>query len=271
MIQSALLRASILLLIFQGAPTGWQDLYNQGLEQVKAANGKSAIGFLSQAVKANPKPSVSPRYTPYFYLGLCYDSIGDEKNALLYYEKSQALKEVSSFPDDQEVLESHLSELRESSRTFQVIVKKDGKPVTPRENPGQKVSEATPKKDAVAATRPPSVGPGPSQPVPGTLAELGKDRDPEMLRQAVLEYLSGNYPSALRAARQYLDQGGRQVDKASFVAGAALFSQFLLTGQKDQSLERSANRYLKDASPYSPPRNWISPVVLEHYRQVTAE
>ncbi|RPJ86167.1 MAG: hypothetical protein EHM18_07620, partial [Acidobacteria bacterium] len=197
MIQSALLQASILLLIFQGAPAGWQDLYNQGLGQVKAANGRKAIEFLSQAVKANPKPSVSPRYTPYFYLGLCYDSIGDEKNALLYYEKSQALKEVSSFSDDQEVLETHLSELRESSRTFQVIVKKDGTPVTPpKEKPGQKVNEATSRKDAVAETRPPSVGPGANQPVPGTVAELGKDRDPEMLRQAVLEYLSGNYPSA---------------------------------------------------------------------------
>ncbi len=270
MIRSSFLYAPILFLVFQGAPAGWQDLYNQGLEQVKAGNGKRAIELLSQATKFNAKPSVSPRYTPYFYLGLCYDSVGDEKNALVYYEKSAALKEVNSFPEDQEVLQTNLSELRESSRTFQVIVKNEGK-TGPKEKPGQKANEATTKKNEVAELRSSNVGPGSGKPGSGAVADSKKARDGEILRQAVLEYLSGNYPSALRAARQYLDQGGRQVDKASFVAGASLFSQFLLTGQKDQSLARAADRYLKDASPYSPPQSWISPAVLEHYRRVAGE
>ncbi len=267
MIRCLFLYAPILLLL-QGTPADWQGPYNQGLEQVKAGNGRRAIEFLSQAVKVNPKPAVSPRYTPYFYLGLCYDSIGDEKNALTFYEKSVALKEVKSFPDDLEVLQTNLKELRESSRSFQVIVKDEGKAVTPKEKSGQKTNQGTPKKNEVAEVRPPTKPPVAGNSVSAIASDSGKDREVEILRQAVLEYLSGNYPSALSTALRYLDQGGRQVDKASFVAGASLFSQFLLTGQKDQSLVQAADRYLKDASPYSPPQAWISPAVLEHYRQV---
>ncbi len=265
MIRSLFLYTPILL-VLQGTPVDWQGPYNQGLEQVKAGNGRRAIELLSQAVKVNPKPAVSPRYTPYFYLGLCYDSIGDEKNALTFYEKSLALKEVAAFPDDQEVLQTNLKEVRESS--FQVIVKNEGQAVKQKEKPGQQASAGKPKKNEVAEARPPSKLPETGNQVSSTTTEPAKDRGAEILRQSVLDYLSGNYSSALNAALRYLDQGGRQIDKASFVAGASLFSQFLLTGQKDQGLVQAADRYLKDASPYSPPRVWISPAVLEHYRQV---
>jgi tetratricopeptide (TPR) repeat protein len=267
MIRSLFLYAPSLLLL-QGAAGDWQGPYHQGLEQVRAGNGRKAIELLSQAVKLNPTPKVSPRYTPYFYLGLCYDSIGDEKNALTFYEKSVALKEVSSFPDDQDVLQTNLRELRENSRSFQVIVKNEGKPVTSEEKSAQKANQGTPRKNEVAEAHPPTGLPDTGNPISPETTESPKDRNVEILRQAVLDYLSGNYSSALNAALRYMDQGGRQVDKACFVAGASLFSQFLLTGEKDQSLVQAADRYLKDASPYSPPRAWISPAVLDHYRKV---
>jgi hypothetical protein len=278
MIQSVVLCLFCFLLFAQQAEPQWQKLYGQGLQELQKGNAEGAINLLVRAVRLNPSPSSSPRYTPYYYLGLCHDSLGDEKRAAEYYQKSAASGAIAAFPEDYATLQASLQEIKEGAGTFEVILKdstagdaNQARPQSKQTSVPERAQAKSPEPlPAEASRKPVGSKSETSPPLPASKAEAPKkdERHKADLQKALLGYLSGDYQGALRLAQGYLEKGGEQAQKASFLAAACLFSQYLLTGEKNTALREDADRYFRAAGSYQPPEVWISPPLLQHYRQL---
>jgi tetratricopeptide (TPR) repeat protein len=267
-------------LVAQQAEPHWQKLYRQGLQELQAGNNEGAINLLSRAVRLNPSPSSSPRYTPYYYLGLGHDSLGEEKRAAEYYEKSAALGAIAAFTEDYETLKASLQEIKEGARTFGVIVKDrtagkvdQGKPqavtTTDQERPPARTPESSP---AEPSRKPVTKNESSPPPPPAKALDPKKEQLHRAdLQKALLGYLKGDYQGAFQLAQGYLEKGGEQVQKASFLAAASLFSQYLLTGERNPVLREDADRYFRAAGSYKPPEIWISPPLLQYYQRLQSE
>lgn len=327
----------VLALVFQfslvaanGQPTlKWREKYDQGLKKFQEGNYYAALGLFEAAAAMRSRPDRSPRFTPYYYIGLCYDRLGDSEKALAYYRRSESLGSIQSFSSDYQEMLDRQVEIK-GSENFSVVVRdeskekkqpKEGTPATPEvkkkpeasqksapESPkasdkssGESSTRATDrpakpavtvpsreekplneKKPAIAeketsrnrtgkASRDRVSAPAEVKSEPGSPGDVASRVSSQELvqrqnlRSALLSYFDGDYKSALQMARQYLDGGGEKRQIASFIAGAALYSRFLLGGRQEPDLKKEALQYFAGCGNYKPPQRLISPTILDAY------
>ncbi len=256
----------------------WYQTYLAGLDKARVKDYKGAIVLLRKAISQHPTSAVSPRYTPYFYAGLCSDASGDKDAAADYYAQEEKQEAIRAFPEDLKTLHENFDRIQ--SGEFGVIIIDRTKPSDKAENkPVQKptgsvknetvtakpsgtsagntagASTTTSTKPAVAATTEPAKPPKP---------------DPECdLKRCLAPFLRGNYVAALKESDPIVRRKCPDRKAALFIAGASQYSLFLLSGETDGRAKQEADRLFAACAGYQPPRQWISPAVLSYYQKVS--
>ena len=258
----------------------WYKTYLAGLDKVKAKDYKGAIVLLRKAISEHPSSAVSPRYTPYFYVGLCYDVTGDKDSAADFYTQEDQQKAIRAFPEDRVILLENFDRIQ-SAEDFGVIVIDRTKPAKKAQSEaGQKPTNITATNEASAkeagtSTGSPAVGATTATTKPPVISTTGSAPPPKAapecdLKRCLTRFLSGNYQAALKESEPIIRKNCPEKRAALFIAGASHYSLFLLSGESDVKAKGEADRLFAACAGYQPPRQWVSPSVLSYYQQVSA-
>jgi|GEM_PF-6172865 len=258
----------------------WYKTYLAGLDKARVKDHKGAIVLLRRAISQHQTSATSPRYTPYFYAGLCYDASGDKDSAADFYTQEDKQEAIRAFPDDYKILQENFDRIQ--SGEFGVIVidrtkagnngqeQSQPKPVETVKNdpPAAKQASSSAGKPAVipqtSVTKPPADA-------SSTAAAQPPKPDPTCdLKRCLAPFLRGNYPVALKEAGPIIQKNCPDRKAALFIAGASQYSLFLLSGETDVKAKAEAERLFKACAGYQPPGQWVSPSVLSYYQQVSS-
>jgi outer membrane protein assembly factor BamD (BamD/ComL family) len=107
--------------------------------------------------------------------------------------------------------------------------------------------------------------------VPNLLQSAQEKLDEQPLRLGLEAYFAGKYEEAEKQLDAYLANHGRKIALAYFFRGAAHASRYFLSGEQDaqqRDLAIADFRSLpKDARPFQPPAQYVSPKILTLYTQ----
>ncbi len=115
------------------------------------------------------------------------------------------------------------------------------------------------------------------QPLPSP-RQTGQQEDragaQDLLEYAIREFYADHFPHADQLLEQYMGQSGKYKALAYFYRGAIVCTDYFLTGAKNQQKESLAREFFSKARQadgrFTPPRDWISPKIIEIYDKTTA-
>lgn len=111
------------------------------------------------------------------------------------------------------------------------------------------------------------------------LRQPGTAEDPAAVREALLEdairdFYAGRFSHADQLLQQYIGESGKHAALAYFYLGAIVCTDYFLTGEKDQQKQAHAREFFSKGrqadAQFTPPRDWISPKIVEMYQRLTA-
>ncbi len=281
------------------ADTAWHEDYKAGVAALEHGDASTATDLLVSAIEKRPEPSASIKtignsvisYFPHFYLGKALFQLERYPEAAEEFQTEERLGEISKSP----ALYNELLDFRQKSNE-----KMSGTTGTTTVDPevlkAQRIQRFLSSgstalyegkyADAKDFFKKVLVIDPSNLEAQDSLRKIGMAEDAaasekagakQLIRDGLTDFLGGRYSDAARK----LD-AGTQKDPSSaicrFFLGCSYAAQYLLAGEKDQSLSNQAEAQFRQLVMDNPSfkiqenyRSIVSPKILEIYRRATGK